>query len=63
MNASENEITGDYKDYEYVIDDKLNVTIEGKVGVKPDIKYELSSTEPQQEEITITVKQQYQREK
>ncbi len=56
MNASENEITGDYKDYEYVIDDKLNVTIEGKVGVKPKITYELSSTEPQQEEITITVK-------
>lgn len=50
------EITGEYKDYEYVIDDKLNVTIEGKVGVKPKITYELSSTEPQQEEITITVK-------
>lgn len=52
----DNEITGEYKDYEYVIDDKLNVTIEGKVGVKPEITYELSSTEPQQEEITITVK-------
>lgn len=52
----DNEITGVYKDYEYVIDDKLNVTIEGKVGVKPKITYELSSTEPQQEEITITVK-------
>lgn len=50
------EITGEYKDYEYVINDKLNVAIEGKVGVKPVIKYELSSTEPQQEEITITVK-------
>ncbi len=56
MEWSEDGITGEYKDYEYVIDDKLNVTIEGKVGVKPEITYELSSTEPQQEEITITVK-------
>lgn len=57
MELYEDEITGEYKDYEYMIDDKLNVTIEGKVGgVKPEITYELSSTEPQQEEITITVK-------
>lgn len=56
MEWSEDGITGEYKDYEYVIDDKLNVTIEGKVGVKPKITYELSSTEPQQKEITITVK-------
>ena len=56
LSEEKDEITGEYKDYEYVIDDKLNVTIEGKVGVKPKITYELSSTEPQQEEITITVK-------
>ena len=56
MKLSEDEITGEYKDYEYTIDDKFNVSIGGKVGIRPEITYELSSQEPQQEEVTITVK-------
>ena len=56
MELSKDEIIGEYKDYEYTIDDKLNVSIGEKVGTKPEITYELSSQEPQQEEVTITVK-------
>lgn len=53
-NLENNEIIGEYKGYDYIIDDKFKVTIGGKVkGIS--ITYKLSNEEYTNQDITLTI--------